>query len=589
MQASEQQIARERERFLSSGGGEASVRPEVASSWRRCLRWRVPVSGLVPPYRPEVDPDSALLRAAAPVLDSLVERLGELTISFLVSDSEGRIPDRRVAGDHSLRRLLDTRSIVPGFVFGEDATGTNGVGTAIELGRTTRIDGHEHYASDLVAFTCVGVPITDPIRQRCVGILDVTCAADRDNRLVTLIAEQTAAVIEDRLLERYSRRESALLARFLQASKPGHGAVVAVNERVVMTNPRAARLLEGLNQAHLWDAAAPLGDGAAWGELTLADGRVARICTSPLHEGGELLGTMIELTPPSDDSVETARPRRRVVTSPDHTGSPRPRDALVGRDPAVTEAVRKAGLVTAGQVLVVYGEAGSGKSGLARAAGAHHGDEQHEVDAATSVADGEQVWLAELAAVLRGAPGSVVVRHVELLSAPALRILAAALGTAGRRGWSCSVTAIDTQPPVLPGVEQETVWMPPLRARRGDLAALVASFAAPRAVASEVVQLLARLPWQGNVRELRTVIEGIVAGAPDGARIGLKHLPVELRRAAARATLSRFERAELDAILEALAETDGNKKDAAALLGISRTTLYRKLKAGGIDLENAMY
>ncbi|HZZ45342.1 MAG TPA: helix-turn-helix domain-containing protein [Pseudonocardia sp.] len=589
MQASERKIARERERFLSSGGGDPSVRPEIASSWRRCLQWRVPVSGLEPPYRPEVDPDSALLRAASPVLDSLIERLGDLTISFLVSDASGRILDRRVAGDLGLRRLLDTHSVHPGFIFGEDAAGTNGVGTAIELGRTTRIDGYEHYASDLVAFTCVGVPITDPIRQRCVGVLDVTCAADRDNRLVSLIAEQTAAVIENRLLERNSQRERALLASFLRASKPGHGAVVVVSERVVMTNPRAARMLEGLNQAWLWNAAARSGDDPVWGELTLADGRVARTRTSPLRDGGELLGAMIELSQPSDERVEPRPCAASVVLDGATRGSTQP-DALVGRDPAVVEAVRRAGLVSPGSVLVLYGEAGCGKSRLARAVGhTHCRTEPYEMDAAASVHDGEGEWLAEVTTALRGASSSMVVHHVELLSPPALRILAAALGTAGRRGWWCATTAIGAAPPVLPGVEQESVWMPPLRARRGDLAALVASFAAPRAVASEVVQLLARLPWQGNVRELRTAVDGLVAGAPDGARVGLKHLPVELRRAAARATLSRFERAELDAILEALAETDGNKKDAAALLGISRTTLYRKLKAGGIDLENAMY
>jgi transcriptional regulator of acetoin/glycerol metabolism len=586
MQASERQIARERERFLSSGGGDPSVRPEIASSWRRCLSWRVPVSGLEPPYRPEVDPDSALLRAAAPVLDSLVERLGDLTISFLISDSSGRILDRRVAGHRTLRRMLATHSVEPGFVFGEDAAGTNGVGTAIELGRTTRIDGYEHYASDLVGFTCVGVPITDPIRQRCIGVLDVTCTADRDNRLVSLIAEQTAAVIESRLLERNTQRERALLARFLRASKPGHGAVVVVSERVVMTNPRAARLLEGLDQTWLWNAAARGGDDPVCGELTLADGRVARTRTSPLRDGGELLGAMIELTQPSDERTESGA----AVVPGVFDRCAAPGDALVGRDPAVTEAMRRAGLVAPGTVLVVYGESGCGKSRLARAAGrAHNDDEPYEADAAASVHDGEQEWLDDVAATLRGAPASIVVHHVELLSPPALRILGAALGTAGRRGWWCAVTSIGPQPPVLPGVEQEAVWMPPLRARRGDLGALVTSFAAPRAVASEVVQLLARLPWQGNVRELRTAIDGLVAGAPDGARIGLKHLPVELRRAAARETLSRFERAELDAILEALAETEGNKKDAATLLGISRTTLYRKLKAGGIDLENAMY
>jgi transcriptional regulator of acetoin/glycerol metabolism len=131
--------------------------------------------------------------------------------------------------------------------------------------------------------------------------------------------------------------------------------------------------------------------------------------------------------------------------------------------------------------------------------------------------------------------------------------------------------------------------MPPLRDRRGDLAALVAAFAAPVAVAPEVVQLLARLPWPGNVRELRAAVRRIAAATPDGTGIGLGSVPTDLRRAATRANLTRFERAEVHAILEALAETGGNKKEAAALLGISRTTLYRKVQTAGVDLDNTMY
>jgi transcriptional regulator of acetoin/glycerol metabolism len=129
--------------------------------------------GLSPPYRPEVAPGSPLLRAAAPVLRSLVERLGDLRISFLLTDADARILDQRVS-QRALRGLLDARNVVPGFVFAEDVAGTNGLGTAIELRRTTHIDGYGHYATDLVAFTCVGMPITDPIRARCVGVLDVT-------------------------------------------------------------------------------------------------------------------------------------------------------------------------------------------------------------------------------------------------------------------------------------------------------------------------------------------------------------------------------------------------------------------------------
>jgi transcriptional regulator of acetoin/glycerol metabolism len=575
----ERQLARERERFLSSGGDPGRVRAEISSSWRRCRSWSVPADGLTRPYRPGVDPGSPLLRAAAPVLDSLVERLGDLQVSFLITDTDARILDRRVQ-QRSLIGLLDAHDIVPGFVFAEDVAGTNGLGTAIELGRTTRIDGHEHYASDLVPFTCVGVPITDPIRQRCVGILDVTCAADRDNPLVTLVAEQTARAIEARLVEQHSQRERTLLSMFLRSSRPGRGGVVVVNERIVMTNPHAARMLEGVDRAVLWDGAARAASGPVWGELVLADGRTARTCTSPLRDGGQLVGAMIELRVPDDAPARPQSPATmRTVPA---SGVP------VGKDPAFTAALRSAYGLPAGSVLVLHGEPGAGKTALAHAAAREaHGEQAHDVDAATAVLDGEPAWLAALAELLAGPPGAVVVRHAELLSPDGLRTLAALLATGAVRGRWCAVTC--TVAPVLPGVEQETVGVPPLRHRLGDLAALVTAFAAPTVVAPEVVQLLARLFWPGNVRELRATVRRIVAATPAGTRAGLAAVPSDLRLAATRATLTRFERAEVHAILEALAETGGNKKEAAALLGISRSTLYRKLQTAGVDLENTVY
>jgi transcriptional regulator of acetoin/glycerol metabolism len=81
----------------------------------------------------------------------------------------------------------------------------------------------------------------------------------------------------------------------------------------------------------------------------------------------------------------------------------------------------------------------------------------------------------------------------------------------------------------------------------------------------------------------------VLEATPGGAVPGLADLPPEVRRAAPRLTLTRFERAEIHAILDAMAETGGNKKDAAALLGISRSTLYRKLQAAGIDLDNTTF
>jgi transcriptional regulator of acetoin/glycerol metabolism len=591
----EQQLIRERERFLSSGAAPTGVREEIFASWRRCLSWSVPVDRLAPPYRPNTGAGTRLLRAAVPVLDALIERLGDLHISFLLSDAEGLVLHRRARPGQLVRRM-DTVNIQPGFLLSEDATGTNAVGTAIELGRTTRIDGHEHYASILVDFTCIGVPINDPVHRRCVGVLDVTVPADRNNHLIAVIAEQAARTVERRLLEEHSWRERALLARFHQLSKSNRGAFVVLNEHVIMSNPRAARLLDGVEQSTLWEEASHITIGARQSQVALADGRVASARTTPLHENDELVGAVIELrTPVFDDSAPFGYGRRTPIdnapTVPVTSAGPAEESAsppLLGQDPIFMEAFRHACAVPPGIALVVRGEQGTGKTALATMAAKRHGREPRAIDAAAASAD-EQQWLAELKRTFADSAGAVVIRHVELLSSNTMRRLAAMLGVATAAGSWVALTCTANETPPLPGIEQETVWLPPLRERRGDLAALLAEFIEPRRVATEVVQLLSRLPWRGNIPELRVVARRLAQSALADGSIGLQSVPSDLRRAATRPNLTRFEHAEINAIIDALAETNGNRKEAAALLGISRTTLYRKLQAAGVDLENTLY
>ena len=138
--------------------------------------------------------------------------------------------------------------------------------------------------------------------------------------------------------------------------------------------------------------------------------------------------------------------------------------------------------------------------------------------------------------------------------------------------------------------------LPPLRERREDIPALVDHFTRALgegigrridSVAPAALEALTRYRWPGNIRELRNVIErALVLG--EGSVLDLDDLPPELahagaaprgpRLAAAEAPVRPLAELEREAIARALEVTEGNKARAAALLGIDRTTLYRKLK-----------
>src|SRR5207237_9278461 len=100
----------------------------------------------------------------------------------------------------------------------------------------------------------------------------------------------------------------------------------------------------------------------------------------------------------------------------------------------------------------------------------------------------------------------------------------------------------------------------------------------------EALAFLTTYPWPGNVRELENVIERAVALAR-GPRLTPADLPERISSSGgAAAILARsgdrpltLRELEREYILETLKQTGGNKSRAAALLGLDRKTLYRKL------------
>jgi transcriptional regulator of acetoin/glycerol metabolism len=90
------------------------------------------------------------------------------------------------------------------------------------------------------------------------------------------------------------------------------------------------------------------------------------------------------------------------------------------------------------------------------------------------------------------------------------------------------------------------------------------------------------LDWPGNLRELDAALSAGLLRAM-GSDIALTHLPSEYRQAAPRRRLASLKRAERETILAALDDAAGNKLAAAERLGIARSTLYRKMRALGLD------
>jgi DNA-binding NtrC family response regulator len=144
--------------------------------------------------------------------------------------------------------------------------------------------------------------------------------------------------------------------------------------------------------------------------------------------------------------------------------------------------------------------------------------------------------------------------------------------------------------------------IPPLRQHKEDIPDLVNHFlvqfakdsgtAAPL-VSPEAIQLLLQHHWPGNVRELQNVIERACVLATNKNRIEASDIQIDTSRPRANVTTDKFlpdgmtlDQWEDEMIREALRRSDGNKSQAARLLGLSRNALrYRLSKIGVVDDE----
>jgi two-component system response regulator HydG len=152
------------------------------------------------------------------------------------------------------------------------------------------------------------------------------------------------------------------------------------------------------------------------------------------------------------------------------------------------------------------------------------------------------------------------------------------------------------------------VKVPSLRERRADIALLAAHFLERRrretgvsyTLSDDVLRVLGSYDWPGNVRELENTIERACA-LSSGPVLHLGDMPTQLqeyrmhRQAADEpsteepvkvdASILTIAEMEKQAILNTLRQLNGDKLTAARLLGIGKTTLYRKLKEYGISDE----
>ncbi len=586
-------LASAREQFLTAEPVKPGiVRDSILASWTRSRGWKVPADHFDLPYDPNPNRDTQLTCSAGNVIGDLADQLAGEPVCIVLTDAQGVVLDRRT-GDSALRAHLDRVNLDIGFSYSEEHVGTNGIGTALEGRGPAEVFGHEHYVEHLEDLACAGAPIHHPVTGKLVGIIDLTCWRVDANPLMVAAATTAAKRIEEALFEHSGQHELALLHDYLVTCRRGHGAVLAISNDMLMMNNRAREILDpGDQQVVLAQATEALSSGGRQLlVLDLPSGATARVLCKPSWDDRPVTGGVVQVhltQPAAADGGHAVR--QPAVNLP----------AAVGSGTLWTKCCRDVDrYFQSGEWLVLEGEPGVGKLAIARGTHQLRSPAGHvRVFDGIEVSEGSTSarWVDEVAEEIDGGTATIILAHIDQLPDETLRALYDVLephreSTDIGRPWV--VATRGRQSPEDDGdlarllrCFPRSLQIPPLRHHIEDLSELV-PFMISRltkggslSCSAEAMHVLMRNRWAGNIAQLYQTMRKIVANRRTGV-ITVADLPPECR-ASTRRVLTLVESIECDAIVEALLNVDGNKLRAAQQLGMSRATIYRKIREYGI-------
>ena len=610
-------------RVLSAANQVAGVDTEarIAASWRRCVvnhnldpaRRGPPQTLTEAEVRHIAEPMEDLIQVAVPELEDLARLLHDAGYCVNLADPNATMLVSRLPGGDYARMFLEWK-IYTGSNFAETFEGTNGLGTALAEQRPIIVHGDEHFREQWHMFTCAVSPLFDHAGRLAGAVNISSCRSDLGRSAHELALAVTAEATRRIEQSFFRRRYRASWIATLPGD--GHGMLAYDDDRRVVGACRTARGVFGLTDAMI-------DDGIDLSRLIQLDDRAARAADEPValrRADGTPWGRG-RVAPPVRARASRPLPApSREAPAGQFSGLHR----LAGRDPVLIKGVKR--LMTVGNLdlpILLRGETGAGKDVFARAIHAASNRAGRNYVALNCAAMPESLIDAELfgyeagaftGARREGSKGLIVQASGGTLFLDEIGDMPLSLQTRllrvleNREVWPLgalkpvavdirliSATHRDLAAMAEDGSFRSDLYyrlrgmemrLPALRERadRSDIIAQIADEEAPhcRISADAWAQLMA-YPFPGNMRQLRHVLRLAGATAEGGV---ITEADLDLPPFGARHVQADHAATERAAIVEALRANDGRVTDAARALGLSRATLYRKIKALGIELDS---
>jgi transcriptional regulator of acetoin/glycerol metabolism len=557
------------------------LRMEIALSWKRCLQSNVDplkdrVSLITSDLKVLTEQQREFLRVARPHMKKLYESVKGMGFIVILADAEGIILD--MFGDRKMFNLAESVSIVPGSSCSEKAIGTTSLGVCLVNRTPIQIFSREHYCQLYHDWCCSAAPIFD--RQgNLLGTLDLSNNNEKlHHPLILSLVETTARAIE---MELDFRRVHADFNKSYHYFK---AIVNSVPEALVFFDSQ--------------------------GTITHINNTASKIL-GVSSQGYVIVGTLKEI---------------KEVTGGSSIAAPYTFDDLIYSSREMEELVRNAKNISfKDTTILIQGESGTGKEIIAQAIhnysprlnrpfiavncaalpkdliqselfgyeeGTFTGAKKGGKAGKFELANGGTIFLDEIGDM----PLTVQTNLLRVLQEKYI------VRVGGSRIIPLDVRIIAaTNKNLLKEVENGrfrndlyyrlavfVLNIPPLRERKEDLEVLLQHFIRKHAssqgtaesiiISPQVRRIILAYDWPGNVRELENTVIYFL-NSMKGSTVTVNDLPPALKAGADVAVnLKTLEELEKQNIIQTLKQCNRNITLAAASLGITRATLYRKIK-----------
>jgi len=552
------------------GGGAASASQVIIDSWLRskaAIGMPERVTGV--PVLAEDQLDDSLLEVLHTPMSSFARSLEGTGVGLLLADQQGRILDRWAANTSGLDHL-DRVGTVRGAVLAEEVVGTNGVGTVIATRRLTQVVTNEHYSEFYRTAVCTGAPLFHPISGELLGAVTLSCDAAPQTELLQALIRTLTANLEQHMMTMEQPGTRQLLDEFLRLTRGGSVPVIGFGAQGLLVQNASAGQFSPVDFHLIRQAAADADSrGRATGETSI--GKV-ELKIERFPGAGNIL---VRVTPAGQQNFTASIPRLRTA------------EPLVGKSNEWRDTLKQISRArTTSRPVLIVGEPGSGKTSLAM--GQIYRPSQPAPDVAIMDSGaipmvGTRRWFERLERRIDD-HHRIVIRNIdapEQRTLDGIRTVVASLPQPNRVTLTATVADEREGRDLALSLGAHLVLAPPLREHPNDISALWAHFAEREHPGSkitldpEALRALQRYGWPGNLRELQTLVADLLSRRKFGT-VTPDELPEAIRSPR---TTGLIERVEEEAIRRALMEAGGNRLRAAEILGVSRATVYRKMKS----------